>query len=196
GDLAGQVGRDKARGPVQAVGDDVLAAHLGALFLRIRLGGDSDAGDGDLLGQDGVDAAGKAQLDRAAHLAAVQRALDKGCHHRAEGADVVEVPAHEIADFPVQGRVVLFGGFQVLVHTQVAQSFGVAALEGHLVPDVDAVALGVLFGVLDVIADLPLQADVRHQAAAGLRVHTRHIAGVRVPIERESIVETGKRKSK
>ena len=96
GDPAGKVCGDKAFRSVEGIGDDVLVSHLGVFFLRVGLGGDGHAGDGDLLRQDGVDAAGKAQLHWPAHLAAVERALAKGGHHCAEGADVEKVLAHPI----------------------------------------------------------------------------------------------------
>src|SRR5699024_5816701 len=97
-------------------------------------------------------------------------------------ADVKKVLAHEIADLTVQRRVVFFGGFQVFVYAQIGQRLGVAALQRHLVLDVDAVTGGVLLGGLDIIADLAFEADVGHQAVAGLGVDAGHIAGIRVAV--------------
>ena len=77
---------------------------------------------------------GKAQLHWPAHLAAVERALDKGGHHRAEGADVKKVLAHKVPNFPIKLGVVLFGGLQVLAHPQILQRLRVAALQGNLIP--------------------------------------------------------------
>ena len=88
GGLAGQIGGDVTLRPIQAVGHDVLASHFGVLILRIRFLGDGHAGDGDLLGHDRVNAAGKAQLYRPAYLAAVQRTLDKSSHNGTKGTDV------------------------------------------------------------------------------------------------------------
>lgn len=120
GGLAGQVCRDIALAAVEPVGDDVLAAHFGALFLGVGLGGDGDAGDGDLLGEHRVHAAGEAQLDRAAHLAAVEGRLDKGSHHRAEGADVKEIGAHPVPDFGVDVRVFFLVSLMVFSSTSKA----------------------------------------------------------------------------
>ena len=125
-----------------------LRARLAETYPSVGFGGNGHPGDGDLLRKDGVHAAGKAQLNGTPHLTAVQSAFDKGGHDRAEGADVVEVTAHEVTDFAVQGRVVLFGGFQVLADPQIGQGFRVAALEGNLVFDVDPVTLGVFLSVI------------------------------------------------
>ena len=94
GGLPGEVGRDIALGAVEGVRHDVLAAHLSTLLLGIGLGGDGHAGDGDFLRDDGVHRPGKAQLDGAAHLTAVQRTLDEGGHDGTEGADVEVVLTH------------------------------------------------------------------------------------------------------
>ena len=48
---------------------------------------------------DGVHRPGKAQLDGAAHLTAVQRTLDEGGHDSTEGADVEVVLARPSAQF-------------------------------------------------------------------------------------------------
>ena len=182
GDPAGKVGGDKAFRAVEGIGDDVLVAHLGAFFLRVGFGGDGHAGDGDFLRQDGVDAAGKAQLYRPAHLSAVERALDKGGHHRAEGADVKKVLAHKVPNFPIKLGVVFFGGLQVLAHPQILQRLRVAALQGNLILDVDAVAGIVLLDRLHIVADLALEADIGHQPVAGFWVDAGHVAGVRVAV--------------
>ena len=182
GDLAGQIGRDEAFCTVEGVRYDILAPHLGPLLFGVRLGGDGHAGNGDFLRHNGVDAAGKTKLYRAAHLAAVERAFDERGHHRAEGADVKKVLAHEIADLSVQRRVVFFGGFQVFVYAQIGQRFGVAALQRHLVLDVDAITGGVLLGSLDIIADLAFEADVGHKTVAGLGVDAGHVARVGVAV--------------
>ena len=113
GGLPGEVGRDIALGAVEGVRHDVLAAHLSTLLLGIGLGGDGHAGDGDFLRDDGVHRPGKAQLDGAAHLTAVQRTLDEGGHDGTEGADVEVVLAHIVPQLGIDVGVGLFGSFQV-----------------------------------------------------------------------------------
>ncbi|CAN3959183.1 nucleoside deaminase, partial [Dysosmobacter welbionis] len=141
GGLAGQIGGDIALAPVQSIGDDVLAAHLRPLFLRVRLGSDGHPCNGDLLGDNGLHAAGKAQLHRAADLPAVQGGLHKRGHHRAEGADVVEVGAHPVPDFSVQFRIgffLLLSGFFIDIQRLVG--LGIAPVERDPVLHIDAVA--------------------------------------------------------
>ena len=113
GGFTGQIGGNIALGAVQGIGYDVFAAHFGALLFGVGLRGDGHTGDGDFLGNDGVNGAGEVQLHRAAHLAAVQCAFHKGGHHGAEGADVVKVGAHEIPQLLIDARVGLFCGLQV-----------------------------------------------------------------------------------
>lgn len=75
-----------------------------------------------------------------------------------------------------------FGGFQVGVDAQRADGLGIAAVEGNAVLDVDAVAFFVLFQGLDIVADLPLEADVGHQTVARLGVDAGHIACIGVAV--------------
>lgn len=78
--------------------------------IRICLSGDGDARDRDLLRQDRIDATREADLHRPTHLPAVQRAFDKGGHYRTEGANIVEVLAHEVADLYINIRIGFFHG--------------------------------------------------------------------------------------
>ena len=55
GGLAARLAR-LALAAIEAIGDDILSPHLSALFLRVGLGGDGHAGDGDLLGNGGFHA--------------------------------------------------------------------------------------------------------------------------------------------
>ena len=101
-------------------------------------------GNRDFLGEDGIHAAGKTDLDGSPHLTTVEGAFDKGGHHRPKGADIIEIPAHKIPDFPVQKGIVFFGRFQIFIHSQIGQRLCVAALQGDLVFDIDAVTFTVL----------------------------------------------------
>ena len=160
----------------------MLAAHLCPLLFGVGLGRDGDARDRDLLRDDRIHGAGKAQLHRPAHLPAVERALNKRGHDRAERADVEEVMAHPVTKLAVDVGRAFFGGLQIAVDPERSNGFVVAAVERHAVFDVNAVAGGILLERFDIIADLPLEADVCHEAVAGLGVDAGHIAGVGVAI--------------
>ena len=183
GRFARKIGRYVSLGAIESIGNDVFAAHLGAFALCVGFGGDGYPGNGDLLRQNGIDRAGKAELHRPAHLAAVEVPLYKGGHHGAEGADIEKVLAHEIPHLCVQGRVCFFCVLQILAgNAQIFQGFLIAAVQGDAVFYIDAPARGVLFGGLHIIADLALQADVGDEAIAALGVDTRHVARVRVAV--------------
>ena len=183
GGFSGQVCGNVALCPVKAVGDDVLPAHFGALFLRVGFRRDGYTGDRDLLGQNGVNASGKAQLYRAAHLTAIQGAFNKGRHDRAEGADVKKVGAHEVPELLVQIFVFFLGLFQlVFVYADSFAGLHVAAVQRNAVFHIDAVAGFALLGGLYIVSDLALQADVRDQTVAGFRVDPRHIACVGISV--------------
>ena len=107
--LSGQIGGDIALDTVKTVGNNVLSAHLRALFFGICLSGNCNTSDGDLLGHDGVNTAGKAQLDGSSHLTAVQCPFDKGSHHSTKGADVIKVFAHKVTNLEVQVAVIFLG---------------------------------------------------------------------------------------
>ena len=101
GRLAGEICGNIAFRTVQTVRHDVLAAHFGALFLRVSLGGDGNTRDGDFLRNNRIHTAGKAKLHRTAHLSAVECTLDKGGHNRTECANIVEILAHKVAQLAV-----------------------------------------------------------------------------------------------
>ena len=134
------------------------------------------------MGEDGIHAAGKTNLDRPPHLTTVEGAFDKGGHHRPKGADIIEIPAHKIPDFPVQKGIVFFGRFQIFIHSQIGQRLCVAALQGDLVFDIDAVTFTVLLNGFHIVADFPFQADISHQSKTCFRINARHIACIRIPI--------------
>ena len=159
----------------------MLAAHFRALAFCVGLCGDCNTGDGDLLLDDRIDAAGKAKLDRAAHLPAVEGCLDKSGHHRAEGADIEEFTAHEIADFFIQIGIVFFAQL-LFLHAEGGKGLPVTFIEGHVVLDINPVAGPVLTGGFHIIADFALEADVRDDTMVGFRIDTRHIARIRVSI--------------
>ena len=58
----------------------------------------------------------------------------------------------------------------------------VATVKRHVVLYVYAIALFALLDRFNIIAYLALEADVRHEAIARLRIYARHIARVRVPV--------------
>ena len=183
GGLAGQIGGDITLAAVETIGDDVFATHFSALLFGICLGGDGHTGDGDLLGYHRLHAAGKAQLHRPAHLAAVESGFYKGGHHGAECTDIIEVGTHPIPDLSVQIRVGPFFLFHVFLRdVQLCIGFPIAAVQGNAVLDINAVAGGVLLYSFHIVADLPLETHVGHDAKAGLRVHPGPIAGVGVVV--------------
>ena len=183
GRLAREIRRHIALRAVEAVRHDVLAAHFGVLLFRVRLGRDGDARDGHLLRQNGVDASGKAELHRPTHLTAVERTLGKGRHHRAERADIVEIGTHEVANFFIQMLVLFLGFLQLIgVCADVGTGLFIARVQRYAVFDVDAVAFFALFCHFNIIADLALEANVRHKAIAGLGVDARHIARIGITV--------------
>lgn len=129
GGLTGEIGGNITFCTVEGIGDDVLAAHFGALFLSIGLRGDGNAGDRDFLWDDGIHRTRKAQLDRAADLTAVERAFDKRGHNSTKGADIVVVLTHVIAQTAVNVRVTLLGGLEVLADAKSFDGVGIAAVQ-------------------------------------------------------------------
>ena len=183
GGLPCQVGGDIAFAAVEAVGDNVLAAHFGALVLCVRFGGDGHTGDGHFLGHHRFHAPGKAHLDGATNLAAVQCRLDEGGHDGAKGTDVIEIGAHPVPNVPIQVWIFLLLCLHRLFrHIQRRIGFCITAVQGHAVLNVDAIAGGVLLHRLHIVPNLPLQAHVSDQPQTRFRVYTGHIAGVRVAV--------------
>ena len=197
GALAGVVGErggDEAVGAVQAVGDDVLAAHgavVAALFggvvalgpgLLFRLVGGGHAGDRNFQRQHGLDGLCEADLHGAADLPGV----DARGEHAAEGADVVEIVAHEAAKagrlvVGLRRELLVFGGGRV-AGAQRDIGFAMLLVQHGAFGDVDAETRRVGAGDLDIVADLALEADVADQPVSRLWVHPRHVAGVRVAV--------------
>ena len=183
GRLARKIRRHIALHTVETVRHDVLAAHFRVLLLRVCLGRDGDARDGHLLRQNGVHAPGEAQLHRPTYLTAVERALRKGRHHRPERADIVEVGAHEVANFFIQMLVLFLGFLQLIgVCADVGTGLFIARVQRYAVFDVDVIMIRVLFGCLHIIADLALETNIRHKAIAGLGVDARHIARIGITV--------------
>ena len=152
-------------------------------FDHVFLGCLCNTGNGNFLRDNGVNGTGKAQLHRPTHLTTVQVVLDEGGHHRSEGTDIIELPAHKIPNLPIQLSILLLGVLDGLfIHVPVSQCLRVRPVQRNAVLDIDAVALRVLLDSLYIITDLPFQADVGHQAVAGLRVQTGHIARVGVTV--------------
>ena len=158
GRLAGEVGGNIAFRTVQTVRHDVLAAHFGALFLRVSLGGDGNTRDGDFLRHNGIHTAGKAKLYRTAHLSAVERTLDKGGHNRAECANIVEILAHKVTQLAVKLIVLLLCILELVRrYADISAGFRIAAVERHTVLNVNAVAGFAFLGHLYIVADLRLR---------------------------------------
>ena len=183
GRLAREIRRHIALRAVEAVRHDEFAAHFGVLLFRVRLGRDGDARDGHLLRQNGVDASGKAELHRPTHLTAVERTLGKGRHHRAERADIVEIGTHEVANFFIQMLVLFLGFLQLIgVCADVGAGLFIARVQRYAVFDVDMIMICILFCHFNIIADLALEANVRHKAIAGFGVDARHIARIGITV--------------
>lgn len=87
---------------IETVRDSELAPDS-ALAISILLVGHSATGDGEFSRDNGIEAAGKGELDGAAYLAAIYLSR----HHSTEGADVVEVVAHPFGD--LTGLLLILG---------------------------------------------------------------------------------------
>jgi hypothetical protein len=183
GRLAGEICGNIAFRTVQTVRHDVLAAHFGALFLRVSLGGDGNTGDRDFLRNNRIHTAGKAKLHRTAHLSAVECTLDKGGHNRTECANIVEILAHKVAQLAVQLVVLLLCILELVRrYTDISAGFCIAAVERYTVLDVNAVAGFAFLGHFHIVADFALEAYIGHQTVAGFRVDTRHVARIRIAV--------------
>ncbi len=102
-----KLGVDEHMGPVEPIWHDMLAAHgavlrpLVALVTFLAIGllllvGGSHASDGDFQRQNRFNGARKRNLHRPANLTGI----DTRAHHRAKGADIEEVVAHEFGKRP------------------------------------------------------------------------------------------------
>ncbi len=94
--MISEEGIDEAVAAIEAIGDGEFAAHgsvVALLRFRFFFSGDGHAGDGVLADDDGINGTGKADLNRAADLAAVH----SEAHDGTECSDVVEVLAHPFA---------------------------------------------------------------------------------------------------
>lgn len=98
-------------------------------------------GDRHFLRHDGINAFGEAELNRAAHLAAVERSLDERRHHRAERANIEVMAAHILHQLLVNIRIGFFQCFQIrFLMSRRFESGFVAGIERHAVFDVNAEA--------------------------------------------------------
>lgn len=75
-------------------------------------------------------------------------------------------------------------GFLELVkgYADIGAGLFIARVQWYAVFDVDAVAFFTLFCHFNIIADLALEANVRHKAIAGLGVDARHIARIGITV--------------
>ena len=70
----------------------------------------------------------------------------------------------------------------VRINPYIGAGFLVAGVQRNAVLDIDAIAALPLLGGLHIVADLALEAHIRHKAVAGLGVHAGHIARIRVAV--------------
>lgn len=159
-------------------------------------------GDRDFQWRNGVEGLAEGELHRAAHLSE-GRAFEHtvtGGENAAEGADIEKFAAQPI-----------FGELGLLVFGTLGQcsgggyfTFDLLSLDDGTLLDEDVVAVG--GGALssgrekiEEVADFALEADVGDEAAIGVGVETRHIAGIGVAVgvaigdfeEEEKIVTVG-----
>ena len=130
---------------------------------------------------DWVDRAGESQLDRPAHLSAV----DACGHDCAERADIEEVPTHPFAR--LVGGVATALALLVVALQRVPFGDGhvsalVGAVQNRLFLDVDVERRPLILHQTNEVAHLALQRDVGHQPVAGLGVQARQVAGVGVAV--------------
>ena len=180
GYLSCQVCRNEAICAVERVGDDLFASHFRVLLCIVGFRGDGNTGNGNILPHDGVNAAGKSDLHGTAYLTAVELVLDKSGHDSAERADVVEVCAHEVAQFCVDLGVLLFQLLSLAEDCVVCAPVG--NIERYAVFDVNAVARGIFHHILHIIADFALDAHVRHKPVSRFGIHAGHICGIGIPV--------------
>src|SRR5665213_3060104 len=168
----------------EAVGDDMLDAH-GSLFLGVFFLGDGAPRDRNLKWGDGVERLAEGELHGAAHLAeggAFENTVTGG-DHAAESAKIEELaakPFHSCLGFLIVGSFWLrFGGgkFAFLL-----LRFNNGTL---LDEDVKAVGGGALASgreEVEKVADFALEANVGDEAAIGVGIEARHVAGIGVAV--------------
>src|ERR1017187_398637 len=177
-------GRDVAFGRVEGVGDYVLVAH-GALLLCVFLLRHGATGDGDFQRGDGVERLTKGELDWAAHLAesgAFHHAVTGG-QNAAEGTDI-----KELATKPILGALSIrvARNFGVLLYGLVF-SFLLFRFDDGTLFDQDFEVVGISSSAsrrkqFDEVTHLPLEANVGNDAAIGIGIKTRQVAGIGVAI--------------
>lgn len=161
----------------------MLTAHR-TFFLGVFLLGDSAAGDRDLQRGDGMERLTEGELDRTAYLSKCRafHHVVAGGQHAAESADIEELPAEPV-----------LGPFGVGLSCNAA--FVLGSFDGDLLGafndgtlfNKDIVAVGrVIFACrreqIDHVAYLPLEAHVRDNAAVGVGIETRQVAGIGIAI--------------
>ena len=91
--------------------------------------------------------------------------------------------AHVFHQLPVDIGICFFQRLQIrFLMPRGFQSTPVAGIQRHAVLDVDSETRVVFLDRFHIVADLALQADVRHQPDARFRIDTRHIARVGVTV--------------
>ena len=80
--------------------------------------------------------------------------------------------------------LVLFLGFLQLIGVcaDVGTGLFIARVQRYAVFDVDMIMICILFCHFNIIADLALEANVRHKAIAGFGVDARHIARIGITV--------------
>ena len=181
--LFGEKSGNKTVRNINAVRNGVLAAHgavVALLFFGFGFGGNGHAGDRVFLRNDRVDGTSKGQLHRAAHLTAI----DPGGHHRAKGADIIEVGAHPLPGLVdrIAAAFALFVAFEFFFCADGDIGFFMRLVEDGLFLDVDVKRRRFGLGECDEVAHLALERNIAHQSVPGFSVKAWQIAGVRVAI--------------
>ncbi len=80
--------------------------------------------------------------------------------------------------------LIFFLGILQLVrfYTNIGAGFLVAGVQWYTILDVNAITRHILLGSLHIIADLALEAHIRHETVAGFWVDTRHTASIGVAV--------------
>ena len=184
-----QVGGDVAIHAVQRIGNDELvseragvAALLVLVLFAFLLIGLNLPGDAQLDGLNGVDAVGAGHLDGTAHTGTIQPIFGEAGHYGAEGADIIEVVAHEAGQLSLDIRGVCLRHLLVFLDADGREGLFVFCVQIGVVLDVEPVSgLTVHHGV-DEVPDFALDTDIRDNTQQGFRVDTRRVAGVRVAV--------------
>ncbi len=170
-------------GDIETIGDGVLATHGAVvtilLFCR-GLGGNRHAGDGVFLSKDGINGAGKSELHRASHLAAV----DARGHDGAKGAHIVEILAHPVARLIHLVTTLAFLRIPFKQFFRPDSNIGAFMLlvQNGFFLDVDFIGRLLFLHQPNIVAHFALEADIGDQPFAGLCIDAWQVAGIRIAV--------------